>query len=98
MIKDTPLARGRVKAVQTKGAPFKPVPPGKRGDRQPRPKFPVKVTGKPSRLREPSPGAQVAKAGGKDPRGNDNPVRFHGYSKSSPLTKNLTNAADMSGA
>ena len=98
MIKEQPLQRARLKATQTKGAPYPRVPPGKKGDRQPRPKFPVKVTGKPSRLREPSPGSQAAKAGGKDPRGNDNPVRFHDYHRSTALTKSLTNAADMSGA
>lgn len=98
MIKEQPLGRGKLKAVQTKGAPYPGVPPRKKGDRQPRPKFPVKTTGKPKRLREPSPSALVAKAGAKDPRGNDPPVTFHGYERSTALTRSLTNAADMSGA
>jgi hypothetical protein len=98
MISKERLHRGRGTAEKTKGAPYPPEPRRKKSDRQPRPRFPVKTTGRPKRLREPSPGSEVAKAGGKDPRGNDDPVVFHGYHRSSTLTKDLTNAADMSGA
>lgn len=97
MIREQPLRRGQLEGVRVKGAPYPRVPPGRKGDRQPRPRFPVKKTGAPRKLREPSPQAEIAKAGGDDPRGNRDPVVFHGYSKSSPLTKNLTNAADISG-
>jgi hypothetical protein len=98
MMREQPLARARLKGIQVKGAPYPPVPPGRKGDRQPRPRHPVKATGKPRALREPSPHADVAKAGGDDPHGNPDPVRFHSYQRPPALTKNLTNAADMSGA
>ena len=92
------LRRGRLDGVRVKGAPYPPVPPGKKRDRQPRPRFPVKRTGRPRPLHEPSSHAVIAKAGGRDPNGNRDPVVFHGYHPSKGLTKSLTNAADMSGS
>ncbi len=98
MIKEQRLRRGRHGGVRVKGAPYPSVPRGAKGDRQPRPRFPVKPTGRPRALREPSPRAQAAKSGAGDPRGNRDPVTFHDYRRSKALTKSLTNAADMSGA
>ena len=92
------LRRGRLTGVRVKGAPYPAVPPGRKRDRQPRPRFPVKRTGRPRPLHEPSSHAVIAKAGGRDPNGNRDPVVFHGYHPSKGLTKSLTNAADMSGA
>jgi hypothetical protein len=74
------------------------VPERQKGDRQPRPRHRVKRTAKPRRLREASPHAEVGKGGDPDPRGNRDPVIFHGYHPTKTLTKSLTNAADMSGA
>lgn len=98
MIREAPLRRGRIEGIAVKGAPYPRVPPGKKDDRQPRPRFPIKKTGKPRPLRDPSSHAVVAKAGGRDPNGNPDPVVFHGYQVSGTLTKSLTNAADMSGS
>jgi hypothetical protein len=98
MEKELRLAEGRVEAVSVKGAPYPAVDPRKHEDRQPRPTYEVKDTGKPVELREPSQAADVAEAGGEDPHGNPNPVVFHEYGPAGTLSKNLTNAADMSGA
>jgi hypothetical protein len=97
-MREQPLQVGRQRGIRVKGAPFPPVPRRRKGDRQPRPRFPVKKTGKPRDLREPSPRAEVAKSGGDDPRGNPDPVVFLAYHRPTSLTKDLTNAADMSGA
>src|SRR6187551_368954 len=98
MIKQQTLRRAKVEGIRVKGAPYPAAPRTAKGDRQPRPKFPVKKTGSPRELKERSPAAQAAKNGGDDPRGNPDPVRFHEYERPGTLTKNLTNAADMSGA
>jgi hypothetical protein len=98
MIREQQLSRGRIAGIAVKGAPYPRVPPGKKGDRQPRPRFPIKKTGKPRPLRDPSSHAVVAEAGGRDPNGNPDPVVFHGYQSSTTLKKSLTNAADMSGS
>jgi hypothetical protein len=98
MIREQKLRVGQLRGRKVKGAPFPRVPPAKHGDRQPRPRFPVRTSGKPGRLREPSGQAEVAKAGGRDPRGNPDPVVFHGYGRPGAIQKSLTNAADMSGA
>jgi hypothetical protein len=98
MARELRLRKGRLDGVPVKGAPYPPVPPRRKRDRQPRPLHPVKRTTRPQPLREVSSPADVAKAGGDDPRGNPDPVVFHEYSRPGSLTKNLTNAADMSGA
>ena len=98
MIKRQSLRRAKVEGVRVKGAPYPPTPKTAKGDRQRRPRFPVKKTKQPRELREPSRSAAVAKAGGDDPRGNPFPVRFHEYERPGTLSKSLTNAADMSGA
>ena len=64
------LRRGQQRSVEVKGAPYPPVPPSAKGDRQQRPRYRVKKTDKPRELRQPSPNAEVAKNGGDDPRGN----------------------------
>jgi len=58
---------------------------------------PVHRTKKPRRLREPSPQADIARAGDPDPHGSRDPVEFKNYAPSDELNKKLTNAADMSG-
>jgi hypothetical protein len=98
MIREQALRRGRIAGIEVKGAPYPPVAPGRRDDRQPRPRFPIRRTGKPRPLRDPSSQAVVAEAGGRDPNGNPDPVVFHGYQRSKTLKKALTNAADMSGS
>ncbi len=92
------LKEGRRDGVPVKGAPFRPVPPERKGDRQPRPDRPVKATAKPRLLKEPSRPAGVARAGGGDPHGNRDPVVFHRYRPADTENRGLDNAADMSGA
>jgi hypothetical protein len=98
MARETRLAKGRLKGTKVKGAPYKPAGPGALKDKQPRPKFKLKKTGRPRPLKEPSPAAETARADDQDPHGNPDPVVFHGYRPADTLTKALTNAADMSGA
>lgn len=98
MIRSQRLGSGQVKGIRVQGGRLPPVPKAHHADRQPRPHFPVKATSKPRKLKEPSPGAQVGRAGDPDPRGNPDPVTFHAYHAGTSLTKSLTNAADMSGA
>lgn len=91
------LREGRREGVPVKGAPFKPVPASRKGDRQPRPVRHVKTGAKPRLLREPSPPGEVRRAGDDRP-GDRDPVVFHAYGPADTERKNLTNAADMSGA
>ena len=98
MIKEQPLKKGTRHGTRVKGALYPAVPRTQKGDRQPRPRFPVKATTKAIDLRRPSSSSDVAKAGGGDPRGNPDPVKFEAYRRPKSLSKSLTNAADMSGA
>jgi hypothetical protein len=95
------LARGRKEAAaDVRGAANRPAEPEQRSDQQRRPKQPavVKTARRPRLLRELSPAAQVVRAGGPDPRGNQDPVVFHAYRPAGTLDKDVRNAADMSGA
>ena len=97
-MRETELSRGRRDGTRVKGAKYPPATREPRSERQIRKRLQVKVAKKPRPLREPSTPAQIARAGDKDPSGNDKPVVFHEYGPSDALTKSLTNAADMSGA
>ncbi len=96
-VRSAKLGRGQVDGVFVKGAPHPRVDPSKLYDKQPRPLREVPSTRKPRRLRAPSEPARVARADDRPPKGRK-PVRFHEYGTPGTLTKNLTNAADMSGA
>lgn len=92
------LERGKRESTSVKGAPYPRVGRARLSDAQPRPPLIVPGTRRPERLREPSAMASVARAGDPDPHDNRDPVVFQEYSPSRGVTKNLTNAADMSGA
>ncbi|MFL5761408.1 MAG: hypothetical protein ACJ789_16930 [Thermomicrobiales bacterium] len=98
MERELVLSSGRRDANQINGAPFPPVPDVRLSDGQPRPRYDVPGAQTVYELREPSPPAEAARAGDPDPQGNPNPVTFHEYDPSGSLEKDLTNAADMSGA
>jgi hypothetical protein len=97
MIRSQRLASGHARGIRVQGGRL---PPAQRihRDKQPRPSFPVRGTSRPRKLKEPSAPASVGRGGDPDPRGNRDPVTFHGYRPGTSLTKGLTNAADMSGA
>jgi hypothetical protein len=100
MARELLLERGVREALRIEGAPFPPVEHAPGADRQPRPREPalVRTDPEPRALKELGPAAQVIRADDPDPFGNPDPVVFHGYAPADPLTKTLTNAADMSGA